>query len=1579
MTTLRFTVILMLVATAAAAQTSSLDSASCCIQRTSFLDSLVNPTRGSDENFFTAGAGYPNVTFVLDTSCSMNAWPQDWPSSEGCNHSGFTGNGFDPTANYRGMIKGISSGQPVLNTDWFTDTKIYRADGNHLATAEGGQGEPFGTDLTSAPGGTKWNDKVTACADITTAGAYCDSGWTRNSSAFGYTYHSEIGKYCHDLHWHIAIPDAVKAAACVQCIDTKGYYVKDSNKRIASGKYLKFYSPKSVSALMVLSQLIYDVQDVRLSIITFDSWDSQPNKNCWDGSKVCIWQTPDESCNAAAGNNNSVSAARHNLLNKLNSDMPFTSSTPLATSLYAANYFLRGAPPSVSTDAFTTLFGAGNYPTANSGATSLTQPDSNANKSVCNGCSFNAVVVLTDGEPNNEIISGSDFPADINNRYDGGTSVYCPNSTNACKSKLDEVASYFWEMPAWNASTAPLKDLRPEYVGKQRVATYTIGFGTNSNANMLLNSTAKAGGGVYYPATSSAAITSALSSIFDDIVSRNNSFASASVASVQTGSTSTPAVLARVLPRSGETWRGRLWRFNQFNEFVENRDLNSDGDLADIFTVDSAADLPDGGRGETATNIVIEDSNGEFIRQATSAPAVPYWEANAALVDAGVLSRNVWTLLDVTGDGAFTSADGDAGMVQFKFNSDGSPAKDIATELKLASYMGLRQSGMCPSSTANGTLVDRIGETPQAVIQTLTKVSSSATTFSALSADDRDRVCVRLVMLWAQGYDLLDADKDSVRNELRPDILGDVFHSSPINVDPPVETFLCDLGLSTQCARTIYSTSLGGNVKATPQGPTTSGVKPIGFSSCAPRTLAPYEAWQAQYSSRQRVILVGANDGMVHAFDNGTAQTTGSSCPGGVLLPKYNNGTGKEIWAFIPPDQLPRLASQIFSHQYMVDGDIMVRDIWNDDNDNGKKEAGEFHTLAVVSEGRGGNHYVALELQFDSSTGNLTAAPGFRWMFPQPCSEESSTFGKTLLSLSPKAPPIGPMWFKENTNSSVKLIKDAAADNVERWVVALSGGWSPGLERGRGIYIVDAWRGQVGGRRDNLWWKFEYDNTASVSTPAHWARFSVPAPVALVDYGPDNLPAQDSFFDTAVWGDTGGQVWVARMQDPAVFDQSGTHLVTNWSAARSLEMDRDGIATATTSYDADGGVEATDDPADPKSFLNKQPFYYLPSVAMQPGSNRMRVFVGSGNRYALLEKKAGMCRFDNMAACSKYGCTEPKVEYHYKDKITEIKKMETHWKAGVFEHANLDENVTIKDYQALSQSNACDDATAKMATYHTGTCGSVPNEDINLSSYTCTQTTSNVAYACTATSEKRDLGDLLSYDDVSTTGLGKNRFIGFWAYGGSLPDGGLRTFGGDAGTASNFDNNRLSDRTSANTVAGDLVDVSNVSCTVAGCDGGAAETGLGWVLDYDGIEQKTATGGAIIASCVLWNDLAPSGGDGGVCGAAVVPASRLYQADFLTGTPNCAAGFLPADGGAYVRSIQRSVVAPPPEPASVVQVSKTGQIKYSAMIVEPGQNQATTADVSVGQDILQVVYELPITRAMHNCRHTQDGNCVVAP
>src|SRR5262249_10505004 len=137
----------------------------------------------------------------------------------------------------------------------------------------------------------------------------------------------------------------------------------------------------------------------------------------------------------------------------------------------------------------------------------------------------------------------------------------------------------------------------------------------------------------------------------------------------------------------------------------------------------------------------------------------------------------------------------------------------------------------------------------------------------------------------------------------RPNILGDIFHSTPVLVTPPVTPFICDLGIANQCVPSLY----------------TSRLTPGGSSA--------YGAYATTYAQRSPFILVAADDGMPHAFNAGNAQVAADGTVSG-----FDLGTGDEMWAFIPPDVLPRLIRYAIGerHELLVDGTPMVRDIWVD-------------------------------------------------------------------------------------------------------------------------------------------------------------------------------------------------------------------------------------------------------------------------------------------------------------------------------------------------------------------------------------------------------------------------------------------------------------------------------------------------------------------------------------------------------------------------------------------------------------------------------------------------------------------------
>ena len=1497
------------------ADTAVANQAACCLPTTSRLDALMNPPKGSDEKFFSRPGGPPNVLFIIDTSSAMKAWPKAWPSTRGCSDSFLNGLGYDKAETYGRLWTGLNS----QSTTWWANTQYYDA------PAEG-----YGTNFGNSP----------SLGKNPATGANWSAPWTTPADA------------CRTIPGITTLDQST----CQACLDNQGYYIHDANNRRVKGNFLNFYAPRDSGAVKVLADVVRDLREVRFGIMGFQTRDS---RTCW-GTKtgstttqcLCMQQAMGPSCaksypldNSAVENNrNSALNSLTNVNSNNNNGLGWDGGcgTPLSDALYSAGYYFQSKS---GTQPYATYFG--------SYATSTTF--NAVTDAVCFECGFNAVILLSSGNPTEEE-SVAWLPTAIKN-----DPVECPDCPT---SNLHKVAKFLWE-----------SDLRSDMPGQQRVATYTIGFSETAAESKLLQQTARVGGGRFFPARSTSELKRAVLSILDDLNSRNTAFSSAAISTLQSQGSSLTAVVPRMLPAKGRAWSGKLFRYEQFNEFVEDADKNGDGDRGDVFLLD-----------KTGT-IVAEDSSSEYRKLVSQnggpngtplfgAKAEHYWEASEELEKLGYANRKIWT---VTDNGKLGGGGLKDGLMNEKDEVVEFTLENIS---ELRQYMAVTGAPLCPSGLLAtykpGLLLSKMGVSLKEATDLMIRERVPGLLAEPATQEGYDLLCAALVIQYVRGQDLFDEDGDQIRNETRPSVLGDIFHSSPVMVDPPVDKFLCDLGISNQCVRTLYDKTGAPGVNSTELLPRKD--LPTSCTISTPLERDAYDAYQYVNRKRERLILVGANDGMLHAFSDGRGVESTSTC--NITYPSASTGGGQERWAFIPADLLPRLQEMVEGHTYYVDGDIMVRDIWADMNGDGKKSWNEYRTVAVVAEGRGGTHYFALELLWDSngsSASNARSQPAFRWMFPQPCTDEALRFGKTLFSLSPKPPPIGPVLL--DALNGQKRHGDDGPKSSERWVAMLSGGWSPGQEKGRGIYMVDVWNGQVNGRQDNLLWKWDYSETASgdMDEPRRAMTYGFAAPVALADYGPNSKPDVDGFFDTAVVGDLGGQLWTMRFYQPGVVDSS-TRLITNWSGGRSFVMDRGDPAIVT-----------------PQSIRNRSPFYYLPSLVIQPENKALRAFVGTGNRYSLLETGAGTCRFDNPQACSKLGCDQTQVTYKLTRNTVNVQRMGNEWGNRTYRAGRL------SPWSSTAPANFCgtlgvrdflkadfEDRKALTCPAPSGT-GTVSYEFAR-TKVDCGQDLSGV-FDCRVT----DPGNTLSMNDLDVnptstlSTLGRNRYYGVWVYGGpnrSFEEAQRATA---TSMARKYDAQRLTD-TGGTKGTGDLVNVTNVVCDALGnctcptgkvCPGSlvskrprvdADAEDFGWFYEYEGMDHKTAGGSAVLASCAVWNAMFPGAvsGAAGPCSGGSTNLARLHQADFVSGAPNCASSFLTPTG--FARFQDRSVLSPPPEPSMSIQVSKTGQVKYSALFVEPGKAQATEAQVSADMDVLQYIYELPVSQGLHNCRHVVDSN-----
>ncbi|MFD2110837.1 PilC/PilY family type IV pilus protein [Thiorhodococcus fuscus] len=135
-----------------------------------------------------------------------------------------------------------------------------------------------------------------------------------------------------------------------------------------------------------------------------------------------------------------------------------------------------------------------------------------------------------------------------------------------------------------------------------------------------------------------------------------------------------------------------------------------------------------------------------------------------------------------------------------------------------------------------------------------------------------------------------DFDGNGVTERL---LLGDIVHSQPVAVGKPSEDF--DL---------LYDD-------------------------------VTYAGFKVQYKNRRTVVYVGANDGMLHAFNAGYYDGSSYSTSGSGAA----HALGAELWAYVPFNLLPHLKwleSTAYDHTYYMDGPIKAFDakIFTEDADH---------------------------------------------------------------------------------------------------------------------------------------------------------------------------------------------------------------------------------------------------------------------------------------------------------------------------------------------------------------------------------------------------------------------------------------------------------------------------------------------------------------------------------------------------------------------------------------------------------------------------------------------------------------------
>jgi type IV pilus assembly protein PilY1 len=147
-----------------------------------------------------------------------------------------------------------------------------------------------------------------------------------------------------------------------------------------------------------------------------------------------------------------------------------------------------------------------------------------------------------------------------------------------------------------------------------------------------------------------------------------------------------------------------------------------------------------------------------------------------------------------------------------------------------------------------------------------------------------------------------------------------------------------------------------------------------------------YGAFKAAQASRPATLYVGANDGMLHAFDG---------------------ATGKEVWAYVPTMVMANMhlladKNYAIKHAYFVDGTATVMDAYF---------GGAWHTVLVAGLNKGGKGYYALDVtdpanpkplwEFCTDSTICTSAdPNIGFSYGNPVITKRATDGKWVALLT---------------------------------------------------------------------------------------------------------------------------------------------------------------------------------------------------------------------------------------------------------------------------------------------------------------------------------------------------------------------------------------------------------------------------------------------------------------------------------------------------------------------------------------------------------------------------------------------------
>ena len=348
---------------------------------------------------------------------------------------------------------------------------------------------------------------------------------------------------------------------------------------------------------------------------------------------------------------------------------------------------------------------------------------------------------------------------------------------------------------------------------------------------------------------------------------------------------------------------------------------------------------------------------------------------------------------------------------------------------------------------------------------------------------------------YAHGMDAFDEDLDLSKTDLRPFVLGDVFHSNSVLIGPP--------------ATPLYGET--------------------GFGD-----------FTTAYEGRDWVLYAGSNDGMLHAFDAGETWD-------GVDPSDYDPGTGDELFGYVPGlllDKLKLTPINSFRTQFFVDGPNAASDAWLGDLDSsGGKSKDDWATVLITAFREGGPGYLALDVTDPSAT-----ISGYHGPYPKLLWE----FTDARLGESWSKPIITRLKVEASFGAGDKCgANDGDGDCREQWVAIFSAGYmldsDPNAKAGAFVPAT------TGPSKDVFVVALDTGAVLATLRPSVGASaadmiYAIPATPAVVDVD------EDGFSDLIYVGDLGGQLWKWDVSGVGE-DTGGDSEYDNWPGGIHFEVD----------------------------------------------------------------------------------------------------------------------------------------------------------------------------------------------------------------------------------------------------------------------------------------------------------------------------------------------------------------------------------------------------------------------------------------